>query len=434
MASSAIRNLLIGYESVYGSNARAGNYNSQSIYAAEFADVSQLLADGQSLQWTYADSRPGFWNAVPEVARYTGTTAKVATGSITLDFLLRSAGGTRAADTLGLMRLLRTRFSVNQAYYGSETVTASTTGSLSGLSDTSIAYGDVIARTLSDGRVVYGVSRSSGTTSPNITPAASYATTSTSTLLRPRSSGTIRATTFSLMSNYVDLPYDPVAGQWTRNSCVLRISGDGWTQWCCGCSLTSLRISPDPDGAIRLSCTLDCASIQATASTSATSTFQPAVYGPLLRASGSPHLVGRWQTATLSPLSDPLYCRNWSVQIDWTTAKNADGASDYAGEPPEAIDCSCVAECEYVNHPTLTSSLISYPDSYYSVVLPFGGRIDTANGVYYGGAVQIPQAALDNYGLFNSPDVAGDQVCRRCRWRASNNQTTNLPAFSLLVI
>ena len=431
MATSALRGLAIGIEPEYCSYARSGTPSGVSFNQADFVDVTQLLAEGEAIQWTYADSRPGFWNAAREFARYTGSGNPVLRGSLTVDFLLRSWGGGAVAGE-GLLRLLQTRFYKTEPSAAIDTgVTVGSTGALTGLSS-AVSVGAMVARTMPDGRVTYGMSRSSSSVNPTLTPSASWGTATTVSVLRPMTTGTITTRLYQLYSNYVDLPYGTSSSGSVRSSYCLRIFGDGWQQYCCGCVLSALKISPEGDGAIRVSCTLDVGAIVNVQASPDFSLMQPQVVrGPLLRAQGSPHIVNRWGNAIVQPLTAPLYCRTWSLQVDWTLAKNADGASDYAGEPPEAIDCSVVAECVYVDHSALYNAVSSYKDSYYSVLIPFGGSLQATN--LYGGCIMLPQAVVDDIGAWWTPDVSGDQVCRRYRWRASNNQTSNFPALSLMV-
>lgn len=431
MPSTHIKRLDIALESSYMNRNADGEPSDSGLtwMACEFADASQIVAFGDTQTLEYNASTGGFGVNPGEALVDPLTGVPVKRGSMSIDFYLR---GGLTNYRKGLLALLCSRL------VGTEQ-TAKTTASMSVNATsvevpTAVSGGQFLAWMMSDNRVSYALStNTSSSTSPNVTPPPNTAASFDTDVSSPAATGASKICSYKIPAS----GGDPIS--YGTGTVALRLTGDGWQQLCFGCALTALSITADGDGrAIKLSATVDCPYIQDVRVSVDAPGFPTVTDGPILHSLGSPaRIQNKDSNEILTGMGGGPCIAAWTLNLSWTTAGSACGSYWSGRAPLEATALEATLDLTIGTSPYATIDFFESAwrnQSQLSVLLPFGGDLNSTSPRPFGGAIILPAAVVAD-GSFLNPDLSGDAVQSTVSLRLTDPGTNQyVPLFCLGII
>ena len=424
MPSSAIRRLDIAAEASYMSRGVNGEPDASGLtwLPCEIADATQITAIGDTTTTAVNMSTGGFGSQPgeplldPNENMFGGIDAPIKTGTLTVDFYLRAGGDNAAGVTSQATRLiLLSRLASASIASAASTSSAMTTAGQITLPSAPVK-GDVVAYSLPDDRMSYGLATGAMTTQI-LRPIEAFDAAYTAQSFSRATGGTDYANTYSLPS----VGGDPIS--YGTGTFALRISGDGWQQIAFGCAMTALSITAEAEGrSIRCSATIDCPFLVDVPAADITTPDWPAGTGAVLHALGSPFAVALAQNGTPAENWDDAYCVSaWTLNLNWTTAGAACGSYWTGRAPLEATSLDASLEMT-IGHPSDASRRFfaeAWENRYkLQVILPFGGNWATPSG----GCIAIPAAYVTD-GAVTNPDLSADAIQTQVTLGLSNDSS-----------
>lgn len=417
MTSSQLRSLEIVQESSFcGLSASETSPNSSGLTysAVDFLDLTQLIVDGESLVDDASGLRGGLYSNPVRPVVIDGETP--VRGTFSFDFYLR---GWESTDP-GIIALLKTRFDLTSSASASATISTATSSSQAVTTSAAIntAAGGVCFANHNELNIYGYVCAYSSGTSFTVTP--------------------------NIVSRGA-APSDDIDGCWTlklptqglpatTSSCAIKITGQGWTQECFGCTLTSLSMTSAADSrGVRCTATVDCAYVRYTQSGTPKVIAADSDLGVLHQLSsplalGSPFdlTTGSFGSgsaaSTLSTL--PSQCVDeWTCTIEFTTAFSSCGSYIVGRNRAETVSATATLEMSLAN-------ITSYSDLKAQYVGEKGRTVLLGfKGADIGGAICLPAAVISE--LPAAPDVGSDFARTSVTFQAGPCPVATQPSFVL---
>lgn len=362
----------------------------------DFLDLTQLIVEGEPLVDDPSGLRGGVY-ANPDRPVVIDDDHPVR-GSFSFDFYLKAW----ASTDKGILDLLKTRFDISASASVSSTISTATGTSQAVVTSTAVnTSAGGVCMILHDSLTLYGYvcGYTSGTSfnlTPNIVDRGAAVSDDINGCM------TLRIPTQGLPA--------------TTSSCAIRIKGQGWTQTCLGCTLTSLSMTNGGDSrGVKCTATVDCAYV-------ITNTYSgtPAVLAAdstvgILHQISSPLALGETFDLTTGSFTSgedasslstlPSQCVDeWTLTIDFTTAYSSCGSYIVGRSRAETVQADISLDMEL-------ATLASYDDiesqwlnqTARTVLLGFTG---SESGSFIGGAIAIPAAVVKDF--TPAPDLGSD--------------------------
>ena len=397
MSSTQLRSLEIAAETSFcGLSASQTTPMETGTYSVvDFLDLTQLLVEGEPLVDDPSGLRGGVY-ANPDRPVVIDDDHPVR-GSFSFDFYLKAW----ASTDKGILDLLKTRFDLSASASVSATISAATGSSQAVTSSASLnTSAGGVCMILHDSLTLYGYvcGYTSGTSfnlTPNIVDRGADVSDEINGCM------TLRLPTQGLPA--------------TTSSCAIRIKGQGWTQTCLGCTLTSLSMTNGGDSrGVKCTATVDCAYV-------ITNTYSgtPAVLAAdstigILHQISSPLALGETFDLTTGSFTSgeassslstlPSQCVDeWTLTIDFMTAYSSCGSYIVGRSRAETVQADITLDMEL-------AGLAAYGDiesqwlnqTARTVLLGFSG----SEGGFIGGAIAIPAAVVKDF--TPAPDLGSD--------------------------
>lgn len=385
----------------------------------EIADATQITAIGDTTTTAVNTSTGGFGTQPgdpllnPNANLFGDGGQPIKSGTLTVDFFLRSGADVDdLSPANGTRLILMSRLAWD--YYD---CTASTSSAITTAGAITLPAapnrGDVVAFSLPDGRMSYGLANSAAATT-TLSPREIFDAAYTAQSISREIGGDLGANTFTLPS----VGGDPII--YGKKTFALRITGDGWQQITFGCAMTALSITAETEGrGIRCSATIDCPFIVDVPAADIEVPNWPGAYGDVYHSLGSPFALG-FSGADAAANWDEAYCVSaWTLNLNWTTSGAACGSYWSGRAPLEATSLDASLELT-IGHPSAESRAF-FADAWarqlkFRVILPFGGNWDTPSG----GCIAIPGAYVTD-GSVSNPDLSADAIQTQVSLGLSND-------------
>lgn len=398
MSSTQLRSLEIAAETSFcGLSASQTTPIETGTYSViDFLDLTQLIVEGEPLVDDPSGLRGGVY-ANPDRPVVIDDDQPVR-GSFSFDFYLKAW----ASTDKGILDLLKTRFDLSASASVSSTVSAATGSSQAVTASTSLnTSAGGVCKIVHGSLTLYGyVCGYTSGTSFNLTP---------NIVNRGADIGDDIDGCMTLRIPTQGLPA-------TTSSCAIRIKGQGWTQTCLGCTLTSLSMTNGGDSrGVKCTATVDCAYV-----ITDTSSGTPAVLAAdstigILHQISSPLALGDTfdlttgsfgsgvDASSLSTL--PSQCVDeWTLTIDFTTAYSSCGSYIVGRSRAETVQADITLDMELAGLAAHSDIDTQWRDqSARTVLLGFSG---SENGGLIGGAIAIPAAVVKDF--TPAPDLGSD--------------------------
>lgn len=394
MSSTQLRSLEIAPETSFcglSASATTPNDTGLSYTAVDFLDLTQLLVEGEALVDDPSGLRGGLYSNPVRPVDIGGDTP--VRGSFSFDFYLRGWGSSDA----GIIDLLKTRFDLSASASASSTIATATSGTQAVTCSTAVntASGGVVCAE-HDGLRIYGY-------------VCAY------------TSGTSQVVTPNLVARGADVG-DDYDGCWTlklptqglpatTSSVAIKITGQGWTQKCYGCTLTSLSLAGGGDSrAVRCTATVDCAYVETTTSGTPQVLASDSTLG-VLHQLASPLGLGEdfsLSTATFAAGTDadslsvlPSQCVDeWTCNIEFTTAFASCGSYIVGRSRAETVQANVTLQLSLGSLAAYSVLKTQWQSQHArTVLLGFAGD-------NIGGAIAIPAAVVSEF--TPAPDLGSD--------------------------
>lgn len=394
MSSTQLRSLAIAPETSFcglTTSVTAPTDSGLTYAVVDFLDLTQLLVEGEPLVDDPSGLRGGVYsNPVRPVLINTETPVR---GSFSFDFYLRAW----ESSDHGIVDLLKTRFDLTASAATSSEISAATTSSQAVTCDTSIntAAGGVVCANNGDIRIYGYVCAYTSGTSQVVTP---------NIISRGASVGDSYDGCWTLKIPTQGLPA-------TTSSVAIKIVGQGWTQTCLGCTLTSLSLSSGSDSrGVRCTATVDCAYVTVTQSGTPQVIAEDATV-PVLHQLSAPLGLGvsfslttasfASGTAAASISALPSQCIDeWTCNIEFTTAFSSCGSYIVGRNRAETVQANITLQMSLASLSAFTEFQSQWQSQEArTVLLGF-------NGDDVGGAIAIPAAIVSEW--TDAPDMGSD--------------------------
>lgn len=422
MPSSSIRRLDISAEATYMNRDPATgepSLNGIDWLPCEIADATQITAIGDTTTTATNTSTGGFGTQPgdplldPNANVFNVTNAPIKTGTLTVDFFLRSGADVDILSPANGTRLILASRLAWDYFDCSESISSAMTIAGAITLPAAPNIGDVIAFSLPDGRMSYGLANSASATT-NLSPKESFDAAYTAQSISRETDGEFGSNTFTLPA----VGGDPIT--YGKKTFALRITGDGWQQIAFGCAMTALSITAEAEGrGIRCSATIDCPFIIDVPTADIEVPVWPGAYGDVYHSLGSPFAVA-FAGGAAAANWDEAYCVSaWTLNLSWTTSGAACGSYWSGRAPLEATSLDASLELT-IGHPSAASRQF-FADAWKNqkklqVILPFGGNWDTPSG----GCIAIPGAYVTD-GSVSNPDLSADAIQTQVTLGLSND-------------
>lgn len=424
MPSSSIRRLDIAAEASYMNRDPAtGEPTTTGLdwLPCEIADATQITAIGDTTTTATNTSTGGFGTQPgdpllnPNVNAFNVTMAPIKAGTLTVDFFLRSGSSDEWFAPDQATKIILTSRLGFEFFDLKKSISSAMTASGQITLPEAPAVGDIIAYSLPDGRMSYGLA-ASATTSQILQPSESFLEAYAAKSISRSSSGTFIGNNYSIPA----VGGDPIT--YGEKTFALRITGDGWQQIAFGCAMTALSISAEAEGrGVRCSATIDCPFIVDIPAADIVTPDWPTATGSVFHSLGSPFVVAVADAPAASNW-DEAYCVSaWTLNLNWTTSGAACGSYWSGRAPLEATSLDASLELT-IGHPSAASrdffAAAWANSSKLQVILPFGGDWSMSSG----GCIAIPGAYITD-GSVSNPDLSADAIQTQVSLGLSNDPT-----------
>lgn len=417
MSSTQLRSLEIAQETTFcglSASQTTPTDTGLSYTVVDFLDLTQLLVEGEALVDDPSGLRGGLYSNPVRPVDIGGDTP--VRGSFSFDFYLRAW----ESSDHGIVDLLKTRFDLTASASVSSTISTATDSTQAVTCSTAVstsAGGVVCAE--HDGLRIYGyVCAYTSGTSHVVTP---------NLVSRGAAIGDAYDGCWTLKLPTQGLPS-------TASSVAIKITGQGWTQKCYGCTLTSLSMTGGGDSrGVRCTATVDCAYVETTtsgtpqvlASDSSLSVLHQ-LASPLGLGEDFALTTGTFASGvdadTLSTL--PSQCVDeWTCTIEFTTAFASCGSYIVGRSRAETVQANITLAMSLGSLAAYTEFESQWQSqNARTVLLGFSG-----DGV--GGAIAIPAAVVSEF--TPAPDLGSDFARTSITLAPGPCPVTSQPCFVL---